>query len=46
MSTTPLRTAPGCSIMPIASGPPRTWIVNSPLPASLAFFTNSRKLRA
>src|SRR2546422_815471 len=45
MSTTPLRTAPGCSIMPIASGPPRTWIVNSPLPASLAFFTNSRKLR-
>src|SRR5882762_8801391 len=30
---------------PRVSGPPRTWIANSPLPASLAFFTNSRKLR-
>ena len=45
MSTTPLRTAPGCSIMPMASGPPRTWMANTPLPASFAFFTNSRKLR-
>ena len=45
MSTTPLRTALGCSIMPIASGPPRTWMANTPLPASLAFFTYSRKLR-
>ena len=35
----------GCSIMPIASGPPRTWMVNTPLPASFAFLTYSRKLR-
>ena len=45
MSTTPFRTAVGCSIMPIASGPPRTWMVNTPLPASFAFLTYSRKLR-
>jgi hypothetical protein len=45
MSTTPLRTAPGCSIIGIASGPPRTWIVNTPLPAWFAFLTYSMKLR-
>src|SRR6476646_3506241 len=27
------------------SGPPRAWIANTPVPASFAFFTNSRKLR-
>ncbi|MCZ7565407.1 MAG: hypothetical protein M5U08_17805 [Burkholderiales bacterium] len=44
MSTTPSRTALPCWNMPIASGPPRNWIANTPLPAALAFSTNSMKL--